>query len=368
VAVFRFRNSWKAEVFVDGRRVKTKCFKRKQDGERWHDETKARLRNEPFALQALSYHFEDLVRKFSDAHLSTVRPETAKRYSVDLQRRIAPYFRYRKLSSITSEMIEEFKRDISKDLGGKSINNCLHTLRLMLNKAVKWKMLSESPYSTDSVKIPRNHNYQWWDKKEYIATFLRFAKAKTKYWPAYVLALETGMRIGEVIGLNIEDVDFKRGRIRVWRQWHNSIKKFGPCKHDIERFIDFVPHGPLHKALLVATGERKEGPVFITTEGNRALKGKIADIHFRRILRSSGVPPIKFHGLRHTYASWYMSDIGDTWSLMHNLGHGDVRTTQMYAHHAKEHRRPILSLTDLVTHNSLTVLDGGLERREESRC
>jgi integrase len=357
MAIFRVRNSWKAEVFIDGRRVKTKCFGRKSDAERWHDETRARLRNEPYELQVLTYTFEDLIRKFSDAHLPGVRPETAKRYNLDVSKRIAPYFRYRKLSSITSEMIEEFKLSISAEMrSGKSINNCLHTLRLMLNKAVRWKMLSRSPYMVDSIKIPRNHAYQWWDKKEYISEFLYEARIRSKYYPAFVVGLDTGMREGEITGLDVSDVEFDRLRIRCWRQWNDKAKCFGPRKFDVVSYIYFEKDSRLHEALRTAVGDRIAGPVFITSTGARLTNRRLYH-YFQNVIRHCKVPRIPFHALRHTFASWFMIEFGDAWALAQILGHtGSRMIEKTYGHHSPNHRGKILGLTDGLTHKSLTFL------------
>lgn len=353
MAVVRHRDSWKAEVYKDGKKVKTKCFKRKADAEAWSYEEKRRYVHSDVAAQESRGTFCDLLRRFKENHLPSVRPETSKRYLIDIGRRIEPYFKYRKLSSITCEMIEDFKAKLTKEMRSpKSINNCLHVLRLMLNKAVKWRMLSRSPYNVDSLKIPRNFNYLWWDDKDYIEEFLYEAKFRTKYWPAYVLALETGMRLGEITGLSVEDIDFAKGRIRVHRQWYERLKILGPCKHDIERYIDFDLGGNLHNALKGACGDRREGPVFVSEKGGRVLNHHIAVRHFKRVIKHSGVPDINFHALRHTFASWYMKEIGDIWALKEILGHTNIVTTQRYAHHSPKHRKIPLGLTDTVTPKS----------------
>lgn len=358
MAVFRSKNKWKAQVWIEGKRVKSKSFERKVDAIRWFERSRLGFENDSAHSITDRSTFDDLVLRFRRDHLPSVRPETAKRYRVDIERRVHSYFQYRKLSSITSEMIEEFKLSITSQMRSpKSVNNCLHTLRLMLNKAVKWKMLSVSPYNCDSIKIPRNYNYQWWDNKDYIQAFLKEARIRSRYYAAYVLALETGMRLGEIVGLNIEDIDLKRGRIRVWRQWNDYLKTHGPCKHDIERYIDFNPRGNLGKALRTVMSERSEGAVFTNSVGNRATKDKICSKQFKSLVRKAKVPVIPFHALRHTFASWFMSEIGDIWALKYILGHGDIRTTQIYAHHSRNQRRPVLDLTNGITLKSLPKLD-----------
>ena len=66
--------------------------------------------------------------------------------------------------------------------------------------------------------------------------------------------------------------------------------------------------------------------------------------HLNKVIKAAGVPEIRFHDLRHTFASWYMIEVGDIWSLKGILGHVDIQTTQRYAHLSQSHQKvPTLS-------------------------
>lgn len=136
MAVFRHRDKWKAQVWVNQRRVASKSgFRTKKDAERWHNE-KAHAFAEG-GLPMISPEektFDDLVEKYRETRLETMGKSTRDRYLVDIEGRIKPFFRFMKLSRITPLMIEEFRaKVIGEGLEPKSVNNATDTLRNMLN-------------------------------------------------------------------------------------------------------------------------------------------------------------------------------------------------------------------------------------------
>lgn len=348
MAVWKYKDKWRSQVWIHNKLVAQKSgFDKKKDAQRWHDETCCHFRVDPSQFEKEEENtFLELLEKFRQLHLPTVRPATQARYEIDIRDRIEPYFRFMKLKKIDNMMIEGFKAKLMGKIKPKSINNCLLTLRLILSKGVKWKMLAKNPYEIDPLKIDTCRDLYWWDDKNYIALFLNEARKCSRYFPAYVLALETGMRLGEIIGLSKKDVDFNGGRIRVWRQWSDKFKGYGPTKGGKERWIDFDPNGYLAAVLSKAI---KDSPhveaIFTTSTGRRVLNRKLASAHFKPLIRRVGIPEISFHGLRHTFASWYMVEIDDIWSLKNILGHTDIKTTQRYAHHSVRHKRKPLNLT-----------------------
>ncbi len=358
MAVFKFRNKWRAVVYLNGKPVASKSGFEKKTGpggaQAWHDERLQSYRGgESVAVDAPAT-FAELLEKFEKRHLTNCRPGTATRYKVDIDQRIAPFFRYLILDRLAPGLLEDFKSKCIKDgLKPKSVNNCLHTLRLILNKGVKWGMIKESPYSLDSLQIPRKA-YEWWDKREHVKAFLA-AASKTRYYAVYLLAIETGMRYGEIVGLSKDDIDFGAGTIHVHRQWLERQGCYGPTKGNEERWVPFDPESELAKILwkTVKDSRHKEA-VFTTATGNRPGKSGLAEKYFKAVQRKAGVPVICFHALRHTYASWFMRTFDNVWELKALLGHTDIKTTMRYVHHSVRDRKASLNLSKTVTHISYT--------------
>jgi integrase len=88
-----------------------------------------------------------------------------------------------------------------------------------------------------------------------------------------------------------------------------------------------------------AKGKEPDDPLFITRTGKRVGARKLSGDHFQRLIKKAGIPRIKFHDMRHTFASWYMIEVGDIWNLMGILGHSSVKTTMRYAHLSNSHQK-----------------------------
>lgn len=337
MSVYRFKRGWKAEVWIDQKRVESRSgFATKGEAERWHDSMAVRYRTNPAPMEKPDYTFENLVQRFEEIHLPTICEGTRLRYKLDIGKRIHPSFRYMSLKAIDRLQIEQFRSDILKTLSPKSVNNCMDLLKLMFRKSVEWEMLEKNPATFRTLKLPAV-KYVWWEKKEHVARFLAEAR-KTPLYAAYKLALECGLRLGEIVGLSKQDVDLKRHQLHIHRQWLEAQGCFGPTKGRRERFINFSPDSGLKEALAEAflrSPDREA--IFVTKTGRRIRSTKLRK-HFPMLIRRSKVPHLKFHELRHTFASWYMIEHDDIWSLKQILGHKDIQTTQRYAHLSTKHQ------------------------------
>ncbi len=352
MTVSKTKHGWRAEVFHGGKRIANKSgFGRRSEAVAWHDAEKRAAKEGP-APKAM---FEELLTYFRAWHMTKVRPGTRRRYEVDIVYRIEPHFRGWPLADITPKALERFAQGCMTTLSPKSVNNCLHTLRAMLNKAVKWKLIKESPYGLESLAIPEQP-YVWWDEEDQIHRFLEAAKA-SRYYALYFLAIETGLRYGELAGLSPADFDLERGVIHVHRQWNEREHCYSSTKHGRERWVDYNPEGELGKVIGALVAERLgEGRLFVTATGAPITKSGVAHKFFRAVIRRAGLPVVPFHSLRHSMASWYMRSHDDVWALKEILGHSDIRTTQRYAHQSKRARRKPLDLAS-ITQNSRNAFE-----------
>lgn len=339
------RNKWRAEVFLGGRRVASQGgFTRKKDAQVWHDDILVRLRADPSALDKPTHQIEDLVRHFDRWHLPNVRATSQARYRVAINNHILPAFERQRLADITSVELEAFKRKLAERLKPRTANFILSTLKMLLSKAVRWRMLKVSPYDLDPIAVPVE-KYEWWSEDAHIERFVAASRGR-RYHGFYLLVLETGLRAGEAAGLSKGDIDFERGSIHVHRQWIFEAGGFGPTKHNRERWVSFDPAGEL-AAELRRWVESSGHPelVFSTKAGLPIQKQKVCSKLFKAVIKAAGVPMMKFHGTRHTFASWFMRRRGDIWALKEILGHADIKTTMRYAHHADGRRHAPLNLT-----------------------
>jgi integrase len=355
MAVYKFRGGYRAEVFIGGVRVTGKSgFPKRSQAQAWHDEIATRYRTGAVEVER-KVSFEDALRVFRANHLPTVSRRTAAKYESDIKNHLGPYFRHYQLKKLDTVVFDRFKIDLRQKLGPRSANACLALLGLILKKSVRAKLIKESTFDCEPFDVPRK-DYEWWDSPEIIQRFLRAAE-RFRYYPAYYLALETGMRLAEIIGLWRSSVNFERGTILVERQWKEAERAYDLPKHQKTRIVYFDPGGDLAKVLKQHVDSMPgHHLVFPTASGEHVTRNKLSLKYFRRICEIAKVPRISFHGLRHTFASWYMIQHDDAWALKSLMGHEDIKTTMRYAHHGKSRVHAPLALGEVVTHKSRTDL------------
>jgi len=238
------------------------------------------------------------------------------------------------LAEIDVEKIEGYQTLRLKTVGKHTVNKEVGMLRKLFNQAIRWKQAIDSPVKdVKFFKIPKGR-IRFLENDEQV---LLLATCTGWLRDIVLLALRTGMRTAELIGLRKVDLDFGR------RQINLTSTKTG-----LQRQIPMVPEiETLLKRLVLWKGD--DGYVFTKKNGSRrkAVKGA-----WNIALKNTGIKNFCFHDLRHTYASDMVSAGVDVFALSKYLGHASVSTTMIYAHLSPEH-----SAREMEKYNSM------LERR-----
>lgn len=340
MTVYRRGKNWEAQVYVKGKRAYFKGgFTSKRAAEKWQNLTLHRImlvEGDEAIVKAAT--FDDLIALYCEIHLPTIRTGTATRYMIDINQRILPFFQFYKLYNINQFLIEEFKTKIIHELSQKSVNNCFALLKSIFKKAKERNLIAVNPAERVPLQRLTTRKYVWWEKEEDIRKFLEVAR-HDRFYLAYRLALDLGMRLGEIVGLTAQDIKLPLGQIHIHRQWLEKERKYGATKHGKDRYLKYPEGSEL--ALLIeqaVSGKNDEDPLFITVMGNLVSCRKLSGYYFQQLIVKADVPRIRFHDLRHTFASWYMMKNDDIWELMRILGHADIQTTQKYAHLSSIHK------------------------------
>jgi integrase/recombinase XerC len=140
------------------------------------------------------------------------------------------------------------------------------------------------------------------------------------------LLYATGIRVGELVGLDVDDVDRERNVIRVLGKGRKE--RTVPFGRPTARALDFwLKHG---RPLLAGPDS---GPaVFLGARGRRIDQRAVRTMVHRRIADVPGAPDIGPHGLRHTAATHLLEGGADLRSVQELLGHASLATTQLYTH------------------------------------
>ena len=266
--------------------------------------------------------------------------------SLDLQK-----FYKKLLSSGRVERIESKKQ--SKGLSPKTVRNLHQIIASAMKLAKEQKLIATDP--TDGCALPK---VEYWEMKtlpvEQLASFLREAK-ESGVFELYYVELATGLRRGELLGLKWEDLDFEKGDLRVKRQVAriNGEVVEAPLKtKNAYRTL------PLAKDTVDVLDQQKKkvgaspwvfpGP----TGGPMSPDSVLHMLH--RVLKRAGLPRVRFHDLRHTFATLTLQNGVDVKTVSGMLGHYSAGfTLDTYAHVTTSAQRQAAEAMEHVLSGSL---------------
>lgn len=238
------------------------------------------------------------------------------------------YFGNVQLAEISSFQVEGYKAArLKENVKHSTVNRCLAILRKMFNLAVEWGYLQE--HQRPKFKLFSEKD----NLKERILTRDEEAKlfqvSSSHLRPILTVALHTGMRLGEILGLTWRQVDFKKGLIRVER-----------TKSGLSRLIPV--NSALYETLGALRGCRAGAFLFENAKTGRPLTS--VKTAFLAACGRAGIAGLRFHDLRHTFASRLVENGADIITVKELLGHSSVKITERYTHSQGEQKKFAVSL------------------------
>ena len=249
----------------------------------------------------------------------------------------------------------------------KSINRYVSTC---INEAVRQGYINKN--YTVNVRLPKAEenetiNVLSIDEQKQFVDYINAEDVELKNF--FILALGTGMRQGEIMGLKWKDINFKDRTIKITR----SLKKVTFINADGTRRSEYIEQTPktkssireipisesMYKCLKDQEMKQKLNKVYIENSiyiesdyiftdkaGNTIDKNK-PNRHFRAILEELNIKPIKFHSLRHTFATRLFEKDVPVKTVQALLGHKDINTTMnIYTHVMKEQKEKAINILD----------------------
>ncbi len=277
-----------------------------------------------------------------------LRPTTYRTYVAELMHLI-PEIGALPLSTLTPMQIQQavIHRLDQKLSTPKSLATSLRTLRMALRQAVLWGVLASNPALT--VRAPRTRPAQLkvWTPGE-ARQFLQHIQSQRLH-ALFHLALSTGMRRGELLGLSWQDIDFTRQHLTVSQNYVREVTGewiLGEPKTAARHRVIPLAHDTLRLLQKHRREERQrfgkrqgKDPVFTQASGSRVDPNHLGRL-FRRLVGESGVPRIRFHDLRHTAVSLMIRQGIPAKVVSDRLGHANVAfTLSVYTHLYEDQRR-----------------------------
>jgi len=238
------------------------------------------------------------------------------------------YFGDAPLAEISSFHIEGYKAErLKQNVKTSTVNRCLAVLRRMFNLSVEWGYLQEHQrpkFKLFSEKDNRKERILTQDEETRL-----FQASAPHLRPILTLALHTGMRLGEILSLTWAQVDLRKGLIRVER-----------TKSGLSRLIPI--NTSLYGVLEAIRGQSSGAFLFRNAKTEKPL-GSVKTA-FKAACRRAGINGLRFHDLRHTFASRLVERGADLITVKELLGHSSVKITERYTHSQSEQKKSAVAL------------------------
>ncbi len=275
----------------------------------------------------VSMLFAEYAKRSMEANAYAVKHSTQKQYGYMLAKHILPYFRHYRLDEIKPSDIKRFQSKLLEHLDARSTRNVRALLGKILDDAVMDELIDKNP--VDAVRSPRQEattkEIEPFTLEE-VETLIE--NANGFYRNFLVVAFFTGMRLGEIIALRWEDIDFDAGKIFVRRA--KSEGREGSTKTGKSRTIDMLD---IVRDALMA--QRKQTGllryVFVNNKNKPFQRiGSIKTTYWDPLLRRCGIRYRVPYNTRHTFASLMLRGGEDILWVSKMLGHTTVATTMKY--------------------------------------
>jgi|SRR5438552_4891546 len=327
--VYMRNGQWTINFTVNGKRVREAIGRSRRIAERvLQMRMTEAMENRYFKKRDMGrMPFQELAQMYLDRVVPQMKSARSERIRVLWWMR---HFGSRPIGQITRTEIEEFQRHSRVKLRPATVNRNLGRLRRLLNVAVNWGLLEESPMKGLRFLPENNRRHRYLSVPE--SEKLVKACISPRVRAIAILALHTGLRLGEILNLRFQDIDFPTGLILI-RDSKNSQPRHIPADATV---VDLLANYPRHP---------NSDLVFATASGTK-LKG-IRD-GFQNACKRAGLSDLHFHDLRHTFASQWVMAEGSLYLLKEILGHKSIVMTQRYAHLSPQFTRSAVNLLDKI--------------------
>lgn len=329
--VYERNGAWHIDYSFNGRRVRKKVGSSKKMADLALKQVELRIAKREFLgyVEAKKMLFEKLCEEYLLYSKANKAQGSYERDQLSIKH-LLKAFGSKLLSEITTRDIEAYKNQRRDEVAPATVNRELSCIKHMLGKAVKWGYLSANP--ADGVaKFKEPPGRVRYLNEDEIERLLECCSGHIR--PVVVMALNTGMRRGEILGLKWQDVDLP-----------NRVSKVIRTKNNEMRMIPI--NGTLYNELAALEPGIGNCHVFVDQDGNPLGNIRTA---FCGALRRAGIKSFRFHDLRHTFASRLVQAHVDITTVQKLLGHKDIRMTLRYSHLSDTHLKEAVKKLEVGT-------------------
>lgn len=269
-----------------------------------------------------------------------VKKSTYSAYLLLIENHIRPYFSEKE--EITEEDIQKFVlNELKNGLSQKTIKDIIIVLKMIMKFGVKQKFLVHNEIDIKFPTIGEKTDLEVLNKNDHKKIINYLQENFTFKNLGIYICLSTGMRIGEICGLLWSDIDMDSGVIKV-RRTVQRIYIIDEGKRHTEILIDApktknsIRDIPMTTELYKVIKPLKKivnDNYFVVTNDIKPTEPRTYRNYYTRLIKKLNIPKLKFHGLRHSFATRCIESKCDYKTVSVILGHSNISTTlNLYVH------------------------------------
>jgi len=287
---------------------------------------------------------EDYAETWLERIQHTRKYSTYVSYQKMLQRDILPVLRGLDLEDVTREKVKALAcASLKQGHSGKTVQNLIRGLSSLLSHAVEDGLLTVNPALRPGRFLPQISKRRGLNPftREEVALFLEAVRQHVpRYLPFFLCAVRTGMRLGELIALQWGDIDYHGRFIEVQRNC--ALRRITSPKSGESRRVDMsleltqaLKDLYMERQLEITANGWKEMPpwVFCNETGGLLDPDNLRKRVFYGLLKAAGMRHLRFHDLRHTFASLLLQQGESPVYVKEQMGHSSIQVTvDLYGH------------------------------------
>ena len=339
MGLYRQGKVWYMRLYVKGRRIRRSTgVEDKRLAEELYGKVRKDVRQGRYfdRDQGSKRTFKDMADRYMTEYAIKKVPKSIRR-DAQFLKHLLPVFEGIYLSQITSAKITAYKlRRRNEGVAAKTINHELGFCKHAFNLAIReWEWVKDNPFTKVSMEKLPQPRVRYLTREEFDRLY---QACSDRLKPIVLIAVNTGMRQGNILSLTWKDIDLSRGEVNL-EHTKNGERLVVPMNETVKNLLS-----ELKKVRHINSDY-----VFHDEGGNR-LSATTVQHSFQRTCRKAGIQDFRFHDLRHTFASWMIQKGVSLYEVQRLLGHKTGEMTRRYAHLAPDNlRTAVNSLNDIAT-------------------
>ncbi len=335
--------TWRAQVTINGKRVSHNA-KTKKECREWIRQTLNSI-DSGLIFKGAQETFEEFLSGWLISKKSALRPGTWERYSQIVRDYIAPPLGAIRLKDLRPDHIQKlYDTKLKIGVGARTVQLMHAVIHCSLGHAVKLGLIGKNPASVTMPPTYQPEEMKIYDDSQ--VNRMLVTAIGDRYEALYHLAVSTGMRQSELLGLYWSDVDWSRKTITVNRQLLRKSGggfQFAPPKtkagkrkialgsKSTQKLREHLDRQ--HQERLTAGTQWQNNDLVFTSAAGTPIHQRNLHRYFKQLIKRAGLPEIRFHDLRHTAASLMLNHGIPLILVSRRLGHSKPSITlDIYGH------------------------------------